>query len=98
MKMSYNLANKFFDSLAAGRSIAINYGGWQAELLSSTRAGVVLDPVDIETAVAMLKEKLDDETWLQESHRAARNLTEEQFDREKFARKLCELLENIRYE
>jgi hypothetical protein len=47
MKISDNSANKFFDSLAAGRSIAINYGGWQAELLSSTRAGVVLDPVDI---------------------------------------------------
>jgi glycosyltransferase involved in cell wall biosynthesis len=92
MKISDNSANKFFDSLAAGRSIAINYGGWQAELLSSTRAGVVLDPVDIETAAAMLKEKLDDETWLQETRRAARILAEEKFDREKLARKLCEAI------
>ncbi len=93
-----NSANKFFDSFAAGRPIAINHEGWQAELLRSSGAGVVLDPVDIETAAAMLKEKLDDETWLQESRRAARILAEEQFDREKLARKLCELLENIRYE
>jgi len=40
----------------------------------------------------MLKEKLDDETWLQESRRAARILAEEKFDREKLARKLCEAI------
>jgi glycosyltransferase involved in cell wall biosynthesis len=92
MKFFDNSANKFFDFLAAGRPIAINYGGWQAELLRSTGAGIVLDPVDIETAATMLKEKLDDETWLQESRRAARILAKEQFDREKLARKLCEAI------
>jgi len=88
-----NSANKFFDSLAAGRPIAINYEGWQAELLRSSGAGIVLDPIDVKRAAVMLKEKLDDETWLQESRRAARLLAEEQFDREKLARKLCNVLE-----
>ena len=90
-----NSANKFFDSFAAGRPIAINYEGWQAELLRSSGAGIVLDPVNIESAAAMLKKKLDDKTWLQESRRAARLLAEEQFDREKLARKLCDVLEGL---
>ena len=88
-----NSANKFFDSLAAGRPIAINYEGWQAELLRSSGAGLVLDPVDIDKAAAVLKEKIDDETWLRESRRVARLLAEEQFDREKLARKMCDVLE-----
>lgn len=37
--MEVNSANKFFDGLAAGCCLAINYGGWQAELLSKTGAG-----------------------------------------------------------
>lgn len=91
-EMWNNSANKFFDSLAAGRPVAINYEGWQAELLRSSRAGLVLDPVYIQGAAAALKEKIDDETWLQESRRAARILAEEQFDRQKLARKLCEAI------
>src|SRR5690606_28538222 len=41
--MWHNSANKFFDTLAASRPIAINYGGWQADLIRETGAGVVLD-------------------------------------------------------
>jgi hypothetical protein len=75
--------------LAAHRSIA---GRWQAELLRSSQAGVVLDPVNIESAAVMPKEKLDDETWVEESRRAARNLAEEQFDRGDLAQEVCGLL------
>jgi glycosyltransferase involved in cell wall biosynthesis len=31
--MEDNSANKFFDALAAGRPVVLNYGGWQAELV-----------------------------------------------------------------
>lgn len=37
-----NSANKFFDSLAAGRPIIINYGGWQAEVIEENKIGLVL--------------------------------------------------------
>jgi glycosyltransferase involved in cell wall biosynthesis len=45
-----NSANKFFDALAAGRPIAINYRGWQAELLERTQCGFVLDALDVRRA------------------------------------------------
>ncbi|WP_224483124.1 glycosyltransferase family 4 protein [Robertkochia aurantiaca] len=37
-----NSANKFFDSLAAGRPVLINYGGWQSDLIKSANVGYVL--------------------------------------------------------
>ncbi|WP_160716096.1 glycosyltransferase family 4 protein [Chitinophaga solisilvae] len=37
-----NSANKFFDSLAAGKPMLINYRGWQATVLEQENAGIVL--------------------------------------------------------
>lgn len=40
-----NSANKFFDTLAAGKPILINHFGWQSEVISEYKLGYVLDPV-----------------------------------------------------
>ena len=40
-----NSANKFFDSLASGKPILINYGGWQKGLIKQENVGYVLPPV-----------------------------------------------------
>ena len=37
--LEHNSANKFFDALAAARPIAINHGGWQADLVDRDRGG-----------------------------------------------------------
>lgn len=37
-----NSANKFFDTLAAGRPILINYQGWQADVIRENQCGFVL--------------------------------------------------------
>lgn len=37
-----NSANKFFDTLAAGRPVLINYQGWQAEVIRKFKCGYVL--------------------------------------------------------
>lgn len=37
-----NSANKFFDTLAAGRPVLINYQGWQAEVIRESQCGYVL--------------------------------------------------------
>lgn len=37
-----NSANKFFDTLAAGKPILINYQGWQAEVIRECHCGYVL--------------------------------------------------------
>lgn len=37
-----NSANKFFDTLAAGKPILINYQGWQADVIRENKCGFVL--------------------------------------------------------
>ncbi|HWG98675.1 MAG TPA: glycosyltransferase family 4 protein, partial [Pilimelia sp.] len=41
-----NSANKVFDAFAAGRPVGVNHGGWLADLLTETGAGLVLPPDD----------------------------------------------------
>ena len=59
--LEHNSANKFFDTLAAGKPMLINHGGWQAEVLKSTGAGWRLDR-DPEVAADQLVEIVRDET------------------------------------
>ena len=90
-EMENNSANKFFDALAAGRPVAINYGGWQAGLLESSGAGLVLDR-DPDEAASQVSERLDDTAWLEAAGRAARDLAEDQFSRDKLALELEQVL------
>lgn len=80
--LEHNSANKFFDSLAAGRPIAINHGGWQADLLESAGAGLVLDPDDIVAAARVLADRITDPDWLAGARRQALTLAGERFDRD----------------
>lgn len=93
-EMWNNSANKFFDALAAGRPIMINYGGWQADLLNETGAGFVVPPRDPEEAARLLHSFLQDSERVSRSGKAARKLAEETFDRGKLARKLLAVLED----
>jgi glycosyltransferase involved in cell wall biosynthesis len=77
-----NSANKFFDALAAGRPIAVNYGGWQADLIRETGAGLVLDPQDPELGAATLAAHVRDEAWLTDARAAAHGLAVEKFSRD----------------
>jgi glycosyltransferase involved in cell wall biosynthesis len=77
-----NSANKFFDALAASRPIAVNYGGWQADLLTETGAGLVLDPYDADGAGVLLAAHLRDEVWLKQAREAAHQLAVERFSRD----------------
>ena len=50
-----NSANKVFDALASGTPVAINYGGWQADFLIESGAGIVLPPEDEEEAAMLFR-------------------------------------------
>lgn len=54
-----NSANKFFDSLAAGKPIIINHGGWQADVIEENRLGIVLSR-DVQRSVSRLTNFLFD--------------------------------------
>ena len=76
----YNSANKFFDGLAAGKPILINYGGWQAKLLEQYKAGIVVPPDDPDVAAEQLNNFLNDKDRLQCAGAAALRLAETKFN------------------
>lgn len=80
-----NSANKFFDALASGTPVAINYRGWQAEILEKTGAGLVLDPRNVDQAALHLAKALQDPSWLTTAGQVARNLAKERFSRDQLA-------------
>jgi glycosyltransferase involved in cell wall biosynthesis len=93
-QMWSNSANKFFDSLAAGKPVAINYKGWQANLLKQTGAGLVLSPNDLPSAARSLVNGIKDQNWLTKAGKAALSLAHTRFNRDLLARQLETVLVN----
>lgn len=82
-----NSANKFFDGLAAGRAIAINHGGWQADILNESGAGLVLSR-KVDEAAQQLSAWLNDPERLASAGHRARALGESRFSRDRLAGEL----------
>ncbi len=83
-----NSANKFFDALAAGKPIVINYGDWQADIINKYGVGLVLPPEDARQAAELLAAFLADPGRLEAAGHAAREVARTQFDRDSMAQKL----------
>jgi glycosyltransferase involved in cell wall biosynthesis len=74
-----NSANKVFDTFALGRAIAINHGGWLAEVIRESGAGIILPPADAEKSAEMLFDLLRDNSKLKKMNDAALALARERF-------------------
>lgn len=94
-EMWHNSANKFFDTLAASKPVLINYGGWQADLLAATGAGIRLGPQDTKRAAEDLLQFLADPARVASAADAAGALARERFARDTLARNLCDVLERV---
>ena len=94
-EMWNNSANKFFDALAASRPLMINHGGWQAEILRESGAGVVVPPDNPSAAARILNDFLNDSERLEKARHAARMLAETEFNRDLLFNKLQMTLLNV---
>jgi len=84
--LAMNSANKFFDALASGRPVLLNYAGWQTDLVREAGAGLTVDSRDPSSLARSLLALRDDPARCASMARAARSLAEERFDRIKLAR------------
>lgn len=93
-EMWNNSANKFFDALASGTPVAINYEGWQADLLRKSGAGIELDinKMKMEKTAKTLVQKIRDKKWLKNAGIAAKKLALEEFSIDLLATKLEQIL------
>jgi len=93
-----NSANKFFDTLAAGKPIAINHEGWQADIIRETGAGLILSAKDINSAALNILNAVRDNAWLETAGMAAKKLAEQRFNREQAVIQLEHILTETVYE
>ena len=94
-EMRPNSANKFFDALASGTPVLLNYGGWMHEMVNSHGCGLAMWQRTISEVAQQLDQKLHDNAWLERSGAAARQLAEQHFDRDLLAEQLIRVLETV---
>lgn len=95
-EMWNNSANKFFDALAAGKPLMINYKGWQAEILEESGAGIVVPPNDAATAAKILHQFLGNRQRIEEAKNKAKHLAQTAFNRNVLAEKMLNILEEAK--
>jgi glycosyltransferase involved in cell wall biosynthesis len=85
--------NKFFDYLAAGRPVLINYPGWLAELLEQHGCGFSVPPDDPKAFAAALVRASDNREELLLMGKRSRLLGQARFDRRVLAERFVDVLE-----
>lgn len=73
--------NKFFDGLAAGKLIVINFSGWVRKEVEQARCGIYVDPLQPLDFVKKISPFLQDASQLKSFQENARQLAERKFSR-----------------
>jgi len=90
--LEHNSANKFFDALAAGRPVLLNYSGWQRQILEEHRAGLGCRLCDLDEFVEKVLYLSSSRGDLSHTGRNAHSLAVERFDRDKLAFEVMDML------
>lgn len=94
-EMRANSANKFFDALASGTPVLINYGGWHDDLVRDDGIGVSIWKRDADQAAEAIEAFLRDEERRRGAEIAAKTLARRRFDRDRLAKSYEQLLSAV---
>ena len=88
--------NKFFDYIAAGLPVVVNWPGWLADLIAANGCGVISAPGDGEALGVELAFLADSPRWkLEEMGKNGRALAEREFSREILNQRVIELIDDL---
>jgi len=87
--------NKFFDYIASGLPVLVNYPGWLADLINQNHCGVAVPPDDGKIFAQELIKLSEDKNLLKNMGESARDLAQREFSREVLAGKFVDCLERI---
>lgn len=73
--------NKYFDGLASGKLIVVNFEGWIKEEIEREHCGIYVDPAHPETFPAAIRPFVDDAGLRQAYEQASRRLAERSYSR-----------------
>ncbi len=85
--------NKFFDYLAVGKPVLVNYPGWMSELVTTHQCGIAVPPDDAEAFADAIETLNPERESLVGMGSRARALAEEQFSQQKILIDLAEFIE-----
>lgn len=71
--------NKFFDALAAGKAVIINFSGWIRKIVEDERIGMYSDPSKPDEFVIMMKGVLKNPGLISKMHENALSLSKQKF-------------------
>lgn len=83
--------NKFFDGLAAGKLIVVNFKGWIKALVDTHQCGVYVNPYDSGDFVKKISPLLENPEVITGMQQRARMLAEQQFSRKQLSREFTAL-------
>lgn len=91
-----NSANKFFDTLAAGKPMVINHEGWQADTLRKENCGYVLPPKVSDEAAKAFVDFMTNDALLAEQGKNAFELAKREFSLEVAVDRYMKVFDSIR--
>jgi glycosyltransferase involved in cell wall biosynthesis len=91
-----NCANKFFDSLSAGRPVLLNYSGWQRRILEENQAGFGCDLCNLDDFVEKVLYLNSHRKQLKQMEQNARQVALKKFNRDESAKQALEVISSVR--
>jgi glycosyltransferase involved in cell wall biosynthesis len=92
--LEHNSANKFFDALAAGKPVLLNYSGWQRQILEEHQAGLGCRLCDLDEFIEKVLYLSSRRSDLSHTGRNARSLAETRFSRDSLALQALAILKS----
>ncbi len=86
--------NKYFDALAAGKLVMVNFGGWIHEEIETNQCGVFVDPRDPADFVQKVKAFVEDAFLLKKYQLASRALAERKYSRKLLTQKFVQVIKD----
>ncbi len=93
--IEHNSANKFFDSLSAGKPVLLNYSGWQRNILEENAAGFGCDLCNLDQFVEKVLHLNSHGKQIEQTAQNARRVAVEKFNRDQLAKQALELTSSV---
>jgi len=94
--IEHNSANKFFDSLSAGRPVLLNYSGWQRRILEENEAGFGCDLYNLDEFVEKVLYLNSHRKQLKQMGQNAWQVALKKFNRDESAKQALEVISSVR--
>lgn len=85
-----NSANKFFDTLASGKPVFLNHGGWMHDVINYHGCGYSSWNIPLAEVAKNLNDILNDKEWLAQAGSQSKVIAESYFDRDILAQNLID--------